>query len=278
IFEIIRSVFEQNIEVLNDDAKRREKARKLMTRIVNILSAKMELGSPMICMYLLGNPDHYTNLQFTSFYWKSFVNEANKWVSVVYDYIYRPRELEDMCLFDFIGCCKRESTSRRASGILDYVECDSLNNCDSSPTCNVFGRKWYDVSPGLYPCLKEHPMSNKCVIELLQNKNRKVPNIIGGSLPRNNEADRGQYCLTMLVLFRPWRTGWQLKIEGESWDDSFDNYTFDPRHSEVMKFFNIRHECKDAADDYYSQLRSTGKGNPDVFGNDDGFHTDSDDE
>ncbi|TFK59091.1 hypothetical protein BDN72DRAFT_744058, partial [Pluteus cervinus] len=278
IFEIIRSVFEQNIEVLNDDAKRREKARKMMTRIVNILSAKMELGSPMICMYLLGNPDHYTNVTFTSFYWKSFVNEANKCVSVVYDYIYRPRELEDMSLFDYVGCCKRESTARRASGVLDYIECDSLNKFDSKPASNTFSRKWNNVPSGLYPCLTEHPLSNKSVIELLKNKNRKVPNFIGGSLPRNNEADKSQYHLTMLVLFRPWRTGWQLKLDAESWSDSFDNYTFDPRHLEVMKFLNIRHECKDAADDYYAQLRSTGKEHPDVFGNSDSLDTDSDNE
>ncbi|KAF8222664.1 hypothetical protein L208DRAFT_1201281, partial [Tricholoma matsutake] len=49
-----------------------------MTKIVNSLSAKMEMGSPMACMYLLGNPDHYTNYLFVPFYWKSFVQEARK--------------------------------------------------------------------------------------------------------------------------------------------------------------------------------------------------------
>jgi hypothetical protein len=38
----------------------------------------MEMGSPMICMYLLGNPDHYTNQLFAPFYWQSFVCEARK--------------------------------------------------------------------------------------------------------------------------------------------------------------------------------------------------------
>ncbi|KAF8873000.1 hypothetical protein BD779DRAFT_1392230, partial [Infundibulicybe gibba] len=57
---------------------RREKARRLMTRIVNNLSAKMEIGAPMACMYLLDNPDHYTSHKFVPFYWQSFVREAGK--------------------------------------------------------------------------------------------------------------------------------------------------------------------------------------------------------
>jgi hypothetical protein len=38
----------------------------------------MEIGGPMACMYLLGNPDHYTNAQFKPFYWRSFVREVRQ--------------------------------------------------------------------------------------------------------------------------------------------------------------------------------------------------------
>ncbi|KAF8223998.1 hypothetical protein L208DRAFT_1313991 [Tricholoma matsutake] len=54
------------------------KARKLMTKMVNTMSAKLEMGSPIICMYLLGFPDHYTSHKFVPFYWSSFVNEVRK--------------------------------------------------------------------------------------------------------------------------------------------------------------------------------------------------------
>ena len=63
----------KNAELIAGDETRKEKARKLMTKIVNSLSGKMEWGSLIGCMYLLGNPDHYTNYMFTPFYWKSFV-------------------------------------------------------------------------------------------------------------------------------------------------------------------------------------------------------------
>ena len=59
-----------------------EKAQHVMTKIVNLLSAKAEMGFPMICMYLLGNPDHYTSggtsHTFVPFYWQLFVTQVRQ--------------------------------------------------------------------------------------------------------------------------------------------------------------------------------------------------------
>ncbi|KAF8802337.1 hypothetical protein BYT27DRAFT_7014952, partial [Phlegmacium glaucopus] len=100
--------------------------------MVNIMSARLEMGSPMICMYLLGNPDHYTSHKFVTFFWLSFINEVRRaWsedlneelpekvtifkqkgkvigMSNVYDYIYRPVELENVSLYEWISSYKRE--------------------------------------------------------------------------------------------------------------------------------------------------------------------------
>ena len=51
-------------------------ARSLITKMVNALMAKLEIGSPMASMYLLGNPDHYTSHEFVNFYWRTFACEA----------------------------------------------------------------------------------------------------------------------------------------------------------------------------------------------------------
>ncbi|KAF8224349.1 hypothetical protein L208DRAFT_1185346, partial [Tricholoma matsutake] len=108
-----------------------------MTKIVNCLSAKMEMGSLMICLYLLDNPDHYTNYTFVPFYWQSFVSNARAaWntdptisqehltdkmpekvailrqhhniigFSPVDDYLLHAPELESVCLYDWIYCCQ----------------------------------------------------------------------------------------------------------------------------------------------------------------------------
>ncbi|KAH7871529.1 uncharacterized protein C8R40DRAFT_993626, partial [Lentinula edodes] len=85
----------------------------------------MELGGPMISIYLLGNPDHYTDHHFVTFYWIDFVNEARRYwhpddirsekqkvtlmkrngkivgMSPVYDYMYRGENLAQMSLYEW---------------------------------------------------------------------------------------------------------------------------------------------------------------------------------
>ncbi|KIK64292.1 hypothetical protein GYMLUDRAFT_161264, partial [Collybiopsis luxurians FD-317 M1] len=51
----------------------------LITKMVNLLSAKLELGSSMISLYLLRNPDRYVSQTFVPFYLKSFVAEVCKY-------------------------------------------------------------------------------------------------------------------------------------------------------------------------------------------------------
>ena len=76
IFDTIQSVFDKNSELIGGTQKRREKARRLLTKIVNALTAKIEIGGPMASLYLLKNPDHYTSHTFCTFYWKSYVREV----------------------------------------------------------------------------------------------------------------------------------------------------------------------------------------------------------
>lgn len=45
---------------------------------MNSLTVKQEIGGPMASLYLLGNPDHYTNFWYKPFYWKNYVKEAGR--------------------------------------------------------------------------------------------------------------------------------------------------------------------------------------------------------
>jgi hypothetical protein len=115
-----------------------EKARKLIVQIVNAMSAKMEMGGPMACMYLLGHEDHYTSHSFKTFFWKVYVNQVrNIWekedamdvdcedqvvlnrvqsnvvgLSPVLDYMHRPSKFKDMTLYDWV-CCAVKSKIRK---------------------------------------------------------------------------------------------------------------------------------------------------------------------
>ena len=112
--------------MLGGTQKQKEKARSIITKVVNALTHKMVIGSPMVSLYLLGNLDPYTNQDFVVFYWKGYVAEVLKaWrhpgdtesdklivlknvdgeyigLSTVDDYKYRPHKLHDMSLYEWI--------------------------------------------------------------------------------------------------------------------------------------------------------------------------------
>lgn len=128
--------FKKKLDLIAGSESWQKVARKLMTNIVNSLSVKMELGSPMINMYLLGNPDYYSSHEFGHCYWQAFVTNARspwtsktddgnkqqdkpekvsvlklkqgKWAVVfspIIDYIWQPHELEYLSLYDWIRNC-----------------------------------------------------------------------------------------------------------------------------------------------------------------------------
>ena len=64
VFDTIVSIFEKNSEMINGSINQREAAHHVLTPIVNSLIAKMKIGAPMVAMYLLSNPKHYTDHKF----------------------------------------------------------------------------------------------------------------------------------------------------------------------------------------------------------------------
>ena len=75
IFDAIQSVIHRSSEILGGTMKTKEKAQCILTKTVNALTSKMEIGGPMDSLYLLGNPDHYASHKFVTVYWKNYVRE-----------------------------------------------------------------------------------------------------------------------------------------------------------------------------------------------------------
>jgi len=78
IFSSMYNVFECNDVPCGEDKKEADSGCRLILKIMNSLSAKLEMGSPMASMYLLGNPDHYAGHSFVPFWWKSYVSSVLK--------------------------------------------------------------------------------------------------------------------------------------------------------------------------------------------------------
>ncbi|KIK52759.1 hypothetical protein GYMLUDRAFT_141063, partial [Collybiopsis luxurians FD-317 M1] len=100
-----------------------------------------EIGAPLASLYLLDNPDHYTDHTFKHLPWRKFVNWVQadidslfsnedgladtesdnddlleikrvrgKYIglSPVVNYIHRPKEYETMCVYDWVRLHRRE--------------------------------------------------------------------------------------------------------------------------------------------------------------------------
>ncbi|KDR79826.1 hypothetical protein GALMADRAFT_62402, partial [Galerina marginata CBS 339.88] len=291
IFDSIKSVFHKSSEMIGGSLPSQEKARRIMTKVVNLLSAKAEMGAPMICMYLLGNPDHYTNYSFVPFYWQSFVAEARKdfeasdiketqkitlikrkgkimGLSPVYDYIYRSPALENLCLYDWVQCYERKKVQKPKKvqtneDNIDPVEIEAADISNLSFESNIDegpdGEKIKASAQSVFRFIQQHPLHDSHASKYIANHEKRVPNFIGATLPRCDQGDRNYYCSTMLALFKPWRKGHDLKSNNlETWDECFNHHVFTDQQQKLMKNFNIKYECLDARDNYRTQLKKGG--------------------
>ena len=322
MFDTIRQIFERNETLLAGKENIKASGRSLVTKMVNALTAKLEIGSPMASMYLLGNPDHYTSHTFINFYWRSFVREARsvfqtpleeiedfpekivlnkskgKFVALskVHDYIYRPSAFGTVNLYDWIRCTnkKRKSSKNcKEDPIKDDKEEDE-NNTDSEDELNIIDNpfvgggtnietesdwvesdqiyedmddelninenvEYYEDDSRFHSFLSDHPQHHIYEVQCKSLSELIVPNFIGGTLPRRDQGDQEYYCSTMLTLFKPWRTGYDLKSADETWEYAFDNYNFSNRQMNLMNNFNLRYECLDARDDYSAQMKDSEK-------------------
>jgi len=291
IFDSIRSVFHKNSEMIGGTLPMKEKARMIVTKIVNLISSKMEMGAPMISMYLLGNPDHYTDHKFVPFFWQSYVTEAERefrndldpmkvtlvkkkgriiGISPVFDYIYRPLEFDHMSLYDWVRRCSRVKLPKvkisKQSKKDDNDPDVSLNSADISFD-SVSGSLSDSPESGtkrsrkIYSFLSDHPLHDTHGLQLHKEDPKKIPNFIGATLPRKDQGDRNYYCLTMLALFKPWRKGSDLKSNiSISWHEAFEHHSFSEEHISLIQNFHIKYECLDARDDYRAQLSKEGPG------------------
>ena len=284
MFDIIQGVLQRNTEVMGNNRSGSERARKLMVQIKNAFMSHLELGAPFAATYLLGLPDHYTNFQFKVCCWQSYVDQIEKiWkdyeereincdilemttvliyktgdnykaTSPLYDYVYRPQELETICLYDYISLYEKIRVGRSKIAIAsneanDTSDSESESGSDTEDLTKI--NKYTS-----YKFCSAHPQYNNHIVR--GRKNAVVPNFVGATLPRNTDATHEYYCLTMLTLFCPWRTGLDLKAPHIPWGESFNNFGFTTRQVEIMKFMNIRYECNDARDDYAAIRKKMG--------------------
>ncbi len=348
MFASVYDVFEKNSDMTGASASGMENSRHLVRKMVNSMSAKMEIGSPMAAMYLLGNPDCYSSHTYVSFSWKPYVqfvrytwkpqtlleepldiediednedeeervpisNHEGKFVptSGVDDYRYRPLNYSHINLYEWIQCSIKKKRSNREKtvfeeeikllknsrpeyyaaamrrldeeqiedddnleddfdledeyGIEDAVDVDrtvrdDVSDWETDDEDEVIlakeDEKARSKRAAQYPFLPNHGLfhthSVTCDFDRLT---QIIPNFIGGAVPRSDKGDISAYCMTMLVLFKPWRSPFELKDSLSTWEQAFKEHTFTERQKQLLKNFDVRYECNDARDDHFAQMK-----------------------
>jgi len=115
---------------------------------------------------------------------------------------------------------------------------DDLDETESDNEINVDSDNRND-EVNFHQFLKDHPLHHSHHVTLLDDMQEWVPNFVGGAIPRSDRGDREYYCSTMLTFFKPWRTGKDLKLEDQSWDDAFRTHMFNTRQLDIMKYLNV---------------------------------------
>ncbi|PBK59623.1 hypothetical protein ARMSODRAFT_843060, partial [Armillaria solidipes] len=103
--------------------------------------------------------------------------------------------------------------------------------------------------------LDGHTFQKTHYLQMCKDDELLIPNFIGGTLPRRDSGDREYYCCVMLTLFKPWRSGADLKKPEENWHEAFSSYEFTDRQKQLMNNLNLRYECLDERDDFHAQMR-----------------------
>ncbi|KAF8988955.1 hypothetical protein BDZ89DRAFT_928379, partial [Hymenopellis radicata] len=248
-----------------------------ITRIVNNLGIKMEIGNPLMCSYLLGFPDHYTNAKFVLFFWKHYYSKLD-------DYMFRPLTLSHLCVWDWVRRCKvlKERSTENEKVIIpedeNYIDNDEfsdgliMESSDGyqSDSSTLYDKTIVDVEEfpfqmkqdksdddtiGKHYFADGHGLKNTHYVTYCSEEYSLIPNMTGGALPRRDQENRDYYCCTMLAIFKPWTVPSDLKDKEETWSQAFNAYNFTDRQKQLMNNFHLRYECLDARDNFRDQMK-----------------------
>ncbi|KIJ22997.1 hypothetical protein M422DRAFT_86308, partial [Sphaerobolus stellatus SS14] len=208
--------------------------------MVNNMTTKMEVGSPMACAYLLNHPDHYTSHKFRPFYWRQYVR-----VSSVQDCLLRLTIYEHISLYDWVCFTKKTCVNAKKNPANDQ-QLEDIIVQDS----NEVAEDANDIDHNPASFITPHPQRKTHKIQWLKEDVSFVPNFLGGVLPRRDQRNKSFYCQSMLVLFKPWRNAANLKAAQHSWEDAYTSHTFSKKDNKTKNHFQIRYECNDARDDF----------------------------
>ncbi|KAJ6646482.1 ATP-dependent DNA helicase pfh1 [Pseudolycoriella hygida] len=151
------------------------------------------------------------------------------------DYEYRPIEIENLCLYEFVSKYKKQKKKMSDEKFLKQQQQDLISkemnlevDDSQNKTRGRSAQKRYIFDEG-------HPQVLTHI--LMERVKQVIPVLIGPQIPRKNrESTRERYCRSILTLFYPWRTFSDLCSPDESWLDSWTN------KEEYLQYLQLKRE------------------------------------
>lgn len=138
-------------------------------------------------------------------------------------------------------------------------ECDNYNDnhdLSTKPTSETNITTHKLPKAGTYFFDEDHPQLTTHWIRIKHHSKGLIPDFKPITIPRRDKGNYEDYCMSMLIFFKPWRTLDDLKVDAVTWSDTFDNHSFTPRQRELMENFHLRYECLDARDDFSAKRKA----------------------
>ncbi|CAF0983083.1 unnamed protein product [Brachionus calyciflorus] len=234
------------------------KAKKMLQNIFTICTSQTEYSSAQIAHMIFSYDNdgtYYSSDQKVLLYYPKYLsyinneqqisddsnlinldNSSNKYDDRL-DYVYRPKELEHVSLFEFYSYYKKVFTSQ-------------INN----------GHKPLKF-------LDKHPQKTSVIIE---NEKTHVPIILGKQI---TDHDNENYSKIILLLFKPWRDNLDLKKEMQTFSDSLSNFLNNNNSTNIERIkkyiYNIqllKRSKEDGANQYHAYINgSSNKTEDEIF-------------
>ena len=289
------------------DRSLKDQGRLMLRKAANAIVSMQELSAQQVALYTIRGADNYTSHTFSRLFWAPFesfidkshslsntamaggsgptllnpdaieedarirISPSNGLVlkgSQVADYVYRPPELDGLCLWDFAAHCQKCPLSKASHAVLHPSPPDepSLNNPELPSLTMAM-----DPAASLLPRLPSdailsHSRSKKALhfvaghseagthgLRVVDHLHSAVPVLIGPGIPRRDQCEvYERYCRLMLILFKPWRTSSDLHDGLQTWVSSFDSLVsgnlMSLRHLLIMDNMQLLHDCRESRD------------------------------
>jgi hypothetical protein len=158
------------------------------------------------------------------------------------DYQYRSKDLNEICLYEFVSNYHKRIIDQSDRRILK----NTLASEGARVTTKMNERHTFE---------RAHPHSSSHILIKLSNPIVSV--LLGPQIPRHDrEETRERYHRALLTLFVPWRTAMDLCHANETWHEAFEarKSFLSLRAQKIIQNIQLLHECKKQRDEHLLQV------------------------